>query len=305
MQNLLDMSTKIDRNLDTVLEILYEFEEQSEEFHKYMSSSELVDKTELTIKNVNDAVILLKEYGFINWFRSMGTAPYEFSHVRINARGKYENERRKSITKAIEDFSAPSEFTSRVTLEGTSLQELISKRIAPPTPVGSPYGFTKTDWDAIINRKGDRNTLGVVMGLKFESKYYNTPQLIKNLYHHFQETVNRFNLMTKQNIQLDFTQLRAGYAEHLFNRIARDIIASDIALFDTSDLAPNVFLEIGVALTWGIRVFLIKAERSPKPASDISGQTWVEYVDNGLSFQDPEFEENLFELVEKAIGEKG
>ena len=52
-------------------------------------------------------------------------------------------------------------------------------------------------------------------------------------------------------VQLDFQSLAAGYGGHLFNKIARDIIGADIAVFETSNLNPNVMLEMGVALTWG------------------------------------------------------
>jgi hypothetical protein len=59
-------------------------------------------------------------------------------------------------------------------------------------------------------------------------------------------------------LHLVFRALAAGYGEHLFNQIARDIIAADIAVFETSDLNPTVMLEMGVALTWGVRVLPIK-----------------------------------------------
>src|SRR2546425_1188080 len=78
-----------------------------------------------------------------------------------------------------------------------------------------------------------------------------------------------------------FEPLAAGYGEHLFNEIARDVISADIAVFDTSDLNPNVMIEMGVALTWGVRVLLIKEKNCPKPPSDISGQTWADYEENG------------------------
>jgi predicted nucleotide-binding protein len=104
---------------------------------------------------------------------------------------------------------------------------------------------------------------------------------------------------------LKFSALHAGYGEHLFNEIARDIISSDIAVFETSDIAPNVFIEIGVALTWGSRVFLIKDEKCPKPPSDISGQTYADYQNNGMIFTDPEHSEKLYRMVERAIQKKG
>ena len=43
-------------------------------------------------------------------------------------------------------------------------------------------------------------------------------------------------------IRLNFQALAAGYGEHLFNKIARDIIGADIAVFETFNLNPNVML---------------------------------------------------------------
>ena len=80
-------------------------------------------------------------------------------------------------------------------------------------------------------------------------------------------------------VGLHFQPLAAGY-EHLFNEITCGIISADIAVFDTSDLNPNVMLEMGVALTWGVRVLPIKNEKCQKAPSDISGQTWADYRDN-------------------------
>jgi hypothetical protein len=63
--------------------------------------------------------------------------------------------------------------------------------------------------------------------------------------------------------------------------------------------------EMGVALTWGVRVLPIKERSSPKPPSDISGQTWADYEDSGRSFVDPEHDEKLLRVVERAIRKKG
>ena len=78
--------------------------------------------------------------------------------------------------------------------------------------------------------------------------------------------------------------LAAGYGEHLFNEIARNIIGSDIAVFEASNSNLNVMIELGVALTWGVRVLPIKLEGQPPPPSDISGQTWVDYINSGREF---------------------
>ncbi|GAG28732.1 unnamed protein product, partial [marine sediment metagenome] len=102
-------------------------------------------------------------------------------------------------------------------------------------------------------------------------------------------------------VQLDFNLLAAGYGEHLFNAIAREIIAADIAVFETSDLNPNVMIEVGVALTWGVRVLPIKRVGRPTPPSDISGQTWADYEDDAGKFSDPDHEAKLLRMVERAV----
>jgi hypothetical protein len=70
-------------------------------------------------------------------------------------------------------------------------------------------------------------------------------------------------------------------------------------------MAPNIFIEIGVALTWGPGVFLIKNENCPIPPSDISGQTYADYQENGKIFKDTEHTEKLYRMVERAIQKKG
>jgi hypothetical protein len=100
--------------------------------------------------------------------------------------------------------------------------------------------------------------------------------------------------------------LGAGYGEHVFNEIAREIISTDIAVFDTSDLNPNVMLEMGVALTWGVRVLPIRSSDCPMPPSDISGQTWAAYVPNshGGTFEGDNFENKLNQMVKRAAQKK-
>ena len=67
---------------------------------------------------------------------------------------------------------------------------------------------------------------------------------------------------------------------------------------------PNVMLEMGVALTWGVRVLPIKRQDKPKPPSDVSGQTWADYGKDGADFVDPDHLDKLFRMVERAIQKK-
>jgi len=182
---------------------------------------------------------------------------------------------------------------------------LESKELKPPTPVGSPYGFTAHDWELVSSRKSDLSTLYVVLGTKFDSSYYDTMALRQNILELVQRGVKKYNDVYNSEISLEYIILKAGFGEHLFNQIARDIISSDIAIFETSDLTPNVFLELGVALTWGSRVFLVKHKNAPKPSSDISGHTYTEYSDNASDIIDENHVESVFRMVERALWKKG
>lgn len=176
----------------------------------------------------------------------------------------------------------------------------------PYNPIGSPYGFTYDDWEFVSLRKKNRNTLNVVFGLQYESQYYNTGDLIRNICEHFEEAIKMYNEKHPKNkIKLQFEKLAAGYGEHLFNTIARSIIGSDIAIFEVSNQNPNVMIELGVALTWGVRVLPIKEKNSPEPPSDISGHTWIEHEVSGEKILDEEFHKKLVMMIERAVVRKG
>ena len=135
---------------------------------------------------------------------------------------------------------------------------------------------------------------------------YVPENLKRNVEEMFQNAVEAYNkLPDAATVELIFQPLAAGYGEHLFNEIVRDIISADIAVFDTSDLNPNVMLEMGVALTWGVRVLPIKEENCPEPPSDISGQTWAKYSGSGSEFVDSGHKNKLFRMVERAARKKG
>lgn len=63
-------------------------------------------------------------------------------------------------------------------------------------------------------------------------------------------------------------------------------------------------LELGVALTWGVRVLVIKKEGCAVPPSDLSGQTWADYRDSAQSFVDPGHPDKLVRMVERAVRKK-
>jgi len=243
--------------------------------------------TGLSPEDINDAVAYLKDLGAVEVVKWLGTAPYNFGAVMVNSRGKYLYHEIKKKTDKMEKE-----------------KKLLPER--PVNPVGSPYGFTDDDWEFVSLRREDRSTLNVVFGLQYKSKYYNTDQLINNIKEHFQKAIEMYNKKhPKENVTLQFEKLTAGYGEHLFNTIARSIIGSDIAVFEVSDQNPNVMIELGVALTWGVRVLPLREKGSPKPPTDISGQTWIEYEESGRKIIDEEFHKKLEKMIERAISKKG
>lgn len=250
-----------------------------------MNGDQIHEATGLEPPQINDAISVLEESGYLELLNFMGTAPYMFGEATLTARGRVEYER------------AAREIEEQVIGQIPIARSLL--------PVGSPFGFKDEDWEFLAERKSHSDRLLVVIGYQFESEYYDRDILVGNIQSFFELAVEESNLITTNpKVTLDFQALSAGYGEHLFNDIARSIIASDIAIFETSDLNPNVMLEMGVALTWGVRVLPIKFEGRPSPPSDISGQTWAEYQDNGSVFIDPDHELKLFRMVERAARKK-
>ncbi len=279
------MARTIEENLGIILKALYDL--PRDDPHKYgIEGKELHKLTNLTENEINDAVVVLEGNGYVEWMKYSGTYPYVFGNVKITATGRFELENALK-----EDANEPSS------------KPVIS---SPITPVGSPYGFQDEDWESVSLIKSASDKLQVVFGFQWESDFYNRNQLEMNLKKDFQAATNFYNSLPDSiSIELNFKGLAAGYGEHLFNEIARDIISADIAVFDTSDLNPNVMLEMGVALTWGVRVLPIKKEGCPVPPSDISGQTWADYTDSGAKFSDPDHSKKLAKMVERAARKKG
>ena len=252
----------------------------------------------LDIEDINDAIHLLHDSGYVEWRQYLDTERYIFGSVWITPAGRYEAERISGAA-----LVEPQE----VSLIKQSFPPAHGQPISlPASPVGSPFGFTDEDWEYIALQKSNSRVLNVVMGYQFRSGHYDSEMLVGNVKHMFEIAVNAYNgSVGAIPAELVFRPLAAGYGEHLFNEIARDIIASDIAVFDTSDLNPNVMIELGVALTWGVRVLPIKSHECPDPPSDISGQTWAKYEENALHFLDVGHHDKLVRMVERAVRKKG
>ena len=250
--------------------------------------------TGLSLNDINDAFWLLKNSGYVDSVQYLETRDYDFTKVWITPLGRYEAERVSGV------------LSDPIKLADQELPIQDGNISLPPAPIGSPFGFTDEDWEFIARQKSNQEQLIVVIGYQFRSEHYDADLLQRNVKIMFQDAIDRYNASAGAlRAALTFRPLAAGYGEHLFNEIARDIIASDIAVFDTSDLNPNVMLELGVALTWGVRVLPIKVHTQPPPPSDISGQTWAQYKDSAAAFLDPDHSEKLVRMVERAIRKKG
>lgn len=254
-----------------------------------IAGSRIKDATGLSPPEINDAVTILVESGLAEWHQTLGTTPYHFSGVSITPRGRFELERNRAVDQDGSGATVPDKTT-----------------VLPPSPIGSPYGFRDEDWEAVAEAKSNTHQLRVVMGYQFRSDHYDSAQLKRHIRSMFEEAVAEYRAKPGAiPIELDFRPLEAGYGEHLFNEIARDVISADIAVFETSDLNANVMVEMGVALTWGVRVLPIKVEGQPKPPSDISGQTWADYRDDGSRFVDDGHVAKMVRMIERALRKKG
>jgi hypothetical protein len=284
------MPTQIDQDAITLLQAL-----ASEPRDSYTSGADLTKTTSLDPGRINDAMSILVDSGLAEWLQVMGTAPYRFGEATITTRGRYELQR---ATEAAQISKGAGSIES--------VAAVAAPAIHPPSPVGSPYGFKDEDWEIVAERKARQDQLRVVLGYQFSSNHYDSDELRKNVEKAFAAALAEYHeRQMGPPVSLKFKVLGAGYGEHLFNEIARDIISADIAVFDASDLNPNVMLEMGVALTWGVRVLPIKAAGRPSPPSDISGQTWAEFEASGASFVDSDHKSKLARMVQRAVRKKG
>ena len=280
----------IENNVKLILDVMNERVTPKNGLVK-MDGQRIKEITGLTPSEINDAVKIMVENNLIESFSTLGTHPYGFRRVQLTPRGK---------------FVYQSRSKQENQTENSMQMNPKEKVILNVGPVGSPYGFTADDWEEVDIKKQNNSVLYVVFGFQFESKFYNSENLKRNIKNMFEKGVEKYKkTINALEIQLDFKFLEAGYGEHLFNRIACDIISSDIAIFDTSDKNPNVMIELGVALTWGIRVLQILDQKSyTKQPSDISGQTWAQYSKDGEIFLDAEHQKKLVNMIERVVRSK-
>lgn len=273
--------------------------------NEYVDRNDIASRTGLPADRINDAMALLVNAGDAEWIQTFGTAPFDFNAAMITSRGRYQQQRLRTILGNNKRPSHRSDGGAHPSGEGAPAMIPVDLGLTPPPPIGSPFGFTDQDWETVARRKKDAGRLYSVFGHPFESRHFDTKALRQNVEAMLQATVSRYNATNQAApIILQHRTLSAGYGEHLFNEIARDIIGSDIAVFETSDLNANVMLEMGVALTWGVRVLPIKVEGTPKPPSDVSGQTWADYRDSAGTFADPNHVDKLVAMIERALHKK-
>ena len=286
------MNAEMDRDGVLLLQCLAEYgdprlgnpDEDPKKGHYPLRGYAIEEKTSIKLSRLRDAAKLLEKYGFAHVRQAVSG---DFA-IELTSLGRYQN--RLLMTTA----DGPGDSQPPVRGRLAILRCLM--------PAGSPYGFTDQDWEYIYTRRQEQDCLRVVFGYQFRSQNYDSARLVRNLEQEFSGAVEQYNSMPgNDRIFLDFKELRAGYGEHVFNQIARDIISSDIAVFETSDLNPNVMIEMGVALTWGVRVLPIRAEGTPQPPSDISGQTWAIYQDSGQNFHAPDFRSALAAMIARAM----
>jgi len=278
------MSNPIEINGTKIIKYLYE---KNPDQKLQFSGDDFSENLQLTPTEINNTIDYLDEKGLIERYNWLGTSPYNFGGVFLNSRGNYiYHELQKT-----ED----SENTN-------STSNIVSNQ---PLAAGSPYGFTDIDWEYVQNELSNQNTLKVVFGYQFNSEHYDSDKMKSNLKLHFEKAIDAHNTKKESfKFELNFKPLAAGYGEHLFNQIAREIISADIAVFDTSDLNPNVMLEMGVALTWGKRVLPIRNQDCPKPPSDISGQTYADYKNSAETFLSDNHGQEMISMIERALMKK-
>jgi hypothetical protein len=240
----------------------------------------------LSPRDLSDAVQFLRDIDAVEVIKTLGTAPFAFHSIFVKSRGRY-------LYHEAESQKEKGDVT------------MTALPVRPLNPIGSPYGFTEQDWETVAFHKEEDKTLYVVMGMQFKSVFYDSDLLARNIESLFQKAVDEINKSLGSSVTLRFERLAAGLGEHLFNQIVRSIIGSDVAVFETSDLNPNVMIEMGVALTWGVRVLPIKVIERPSPPSDISGQTWVEYGDSANVIKDDKFGHKLRIMLKRVISGKG
>lgn len=260
---------------ERIIKLLAEFEQGPEDTMRgrYNLDGAEVHKglaEKISPDEINDAVEYLDDIGVIDRLDMLGTSPYSFGSISINSRG-----RRLYQQQQAQKDNGLSPNNQAETMPSRPLNR-------PP----SPFGFTENDW-AEVEALTAEGKVRVVIGYQWQSKHYDSSMLIANIQEQFRWALEQYNAKPKSGKkELVIKSLAAEYGEHLFTNMIREILAADIAIFDTSDLNPNVMLELGAALALGVTVLPIRAAQGSKPPSDATGLTWAAYHDSGSRFDE-------------------
>lgn len=166
------------------------------------------------------------------------------------------------------------------------------------------FFFDESALERIAKRRQAKSKVFIVFGYQFESQYYDSSELRKNISARLSRLQNLFSDLDGLDFSLEFRPLKGGLGKHVFEDILVDIASADIAIFEVSDQNPNVFLEMGVALSHGVPIIPLRHKDSKRIPSDISGLMWVMYDDNGQIILDENFDFDLQILISNAKKKK-
>lgn len=280
---------------------LLEYEDQHGR-GQYVEGPTIEELTKLNSGDINDAVEMLSQNGMLDVQHLMGTDPFEFGLVMLTARG------RAAAKDLLNQIAAQKTAKAKNIISEFNKKNSKPQQATNPTldlfPTGSPFGFTPDDWVQVRVDKDNIDRLIVVFGHQWKSPFFDTDKLRHNIGDMFAHAVNGLDPKKFRKVQLDFRPLQGGYGGHVFNKIARDIIGSDIAVFDASDANSNVMIEMGVALTWGIPTLPILDDKVGKIPSDISGLHWAKYKNSGAEWEETDHMKKLQAMVADAVAKK-
>jgi len=122
------------------------------------TGAQITSDTDLSPDEINYAVEYLVDSDLAQWNRSLDADPYSFGSVEITSRGLFEFSRLDQV-----DLGEESEIGA----------------LPPPTPIGSPFGFTDEDWEIVTEQKRQADKLFVVFGFQYVSTLYNSTSLTR------------------------------------------------------------------------------------------------------------------------------
>ena len=88
----------------------------------------------------------------------------------------------------------------------------------PLNPIGSPYGFTEIDWETVSLQKEENQALYVVLGMQFNSNFYDSDLLAGNIQTILQNAVEEYNKQKQEGkIILHFEKVSCWFRENIYS----------------------------------------------------------------------------------------